>query len=251
VQGHVDDAIAKGATATVGGKRPDLPAPYDKVRGARADPRACRHCTHMLGNSLPVALLLQAARCRYASLRAGAGCTRLTGLCCQAPACCVAALVGAPTGVRPARLHLSETRACAARQGFFFQPTVLANASIDMKVFREETFGPAIPLFRFDSAAEAVKLANDTEYGLAAYFWTQARPRRARAPLAAPRPRPSGARRRALAQRERAGPRMRAVRDSCGARRPPRPAPRPAPCWAGDSAGRPPGAAGKDARLPA
>jgi len=49
VQGHVDDAIAKGATATVGGKRPDLPAPYDKVGGAPADTRACCHCTHMMG----------------------------------------------------------------------------------------------------------------------------------------------------------------------------------------------------------
>ena len=60
-------------------------------------------------------------------------------------------------------------------QGFFFSPTVLANATIDMKVFREETFGPAIPLFRFRRDSEAVQLANDTEYGLAAYFWTQAR----------------------------------------------------------------------------
>ena len=52
---------------------------------------------------------------------------------------------------------------------------MLANATIDMKVFREETFGPAIPLFRFRHDSEAVQLANDTEYGLAAYFWTQAR----------------------------------------------------------------------------
>ena len=71
----------------------------------------------------------------------------------------------------------SSAQQPAARQpqGFFFSPTVLANATIDMKVFREETFGPAIPLFRFRHDSEAVQLANDTEYGLAAYFWTQAR----------------------------------------------------------------------------
>ena len=42
-----------------------------------------------------------------------------------------------------------------------------------MKIFREETFGPAVPLFKFGSDAEAVQLANDTEYGLAAYFYTK------------------------------------------------------------------------------
>ncbi len=60
-------------------------------------------------------------------------------------------------------------------QGFFFSPTVLANATIDMAIFREETFGPAIPLFRFKTDSEAVQLANNTDYGLAAYFWTQVR----------------------------------------------------------------------------
>lgn len=57
--------------------------------------------------------------------------------------------------------------------GAFFEPTVLANATIDMRVFREETFGPLIPLFRFSDDDEAVALANDTEYGLAAYFYTR------------------------------------------------------------------------------
>lgn len=57
--------------------------------------------------------------------------------------------------------------------GTFFQPTVLADATIDMRVFREETFGPLIPLFRFHDDDEAVMLANDTEYGLAAYFYTR------------------------------------------------------------------------------
>ena len=44
-----------------------------------------------------------------------------------------------------------------------------------VQIFREETFGPAIPLFRFGSEAEAIQLANDTEYGLASYFFTKVR----------------------------------------------------------------------------
>ena len=55
--------------------------------------------------------------------------------------------------------------------GLFFQPTVLANVTPDMQVTREETFGPVAPLFRFKDDAEAIRLANDTEFGLAAYFY--------------------------------------------------------------------------------
>jgi hypothetical protein len=62
-----------------------------------------------------------------------------------------------------------------APQGYFYAPTIIADASIEMKIFREETFGPAVPLFKFGSDAEAVQLANDTEYGLAAYFFTTVR----------------------------------------------------------------------------
>ncbi|GLI68110.1 hypothetical protein VaNZ11_012437 [Volvox africanus] len=57
--------------------------------------------------------------------------------------------------------------------GNFFVPTVIAEATIDMRCFKEETFGPLIPLFRFQSDEEAVLLANTTEYGLAAYFYTR------------------------------------------------------------------------------
>jgi len=53
----------------------------------------------------------------------------------------------------------------------FFQPTILADTSPDMQIFREETFGPVAPLFRFKTEADAIKLANDTEFGLAAYFY--------------------------------------------------------------------------------
>ena len=55
--------------------------------------------------------------------------------------------------------------------GLFFEPTVLANVTPSMQVTREETFGPVAPLFRFKDEAEAIRLANDTEFGLAAYFY--------------------------------------------------------------------------------
>ncbi|CAL5223342.1 g5844 [Coccomyxa viridis] len=87
VAAHVEDAISKGAKVTIGGKKPDLPEPYNK--------------------------------------------------------------------------------------GSFYEPTVISGATTDMKIFREETFGPAIPLFKFGKDEEAVQLANNTEYGLAAYFWTK------------------------------------------------------------------------------
>jgi succinate-semialdehyde dehydrogenase / glutarate-semialdehyde dehydrogenase len=55
--------------------------------------------------------------------------------------------------------------------GRFFEPTVLTGATPDMMVAREETFGPVAALFRFATDEEAVRLANDTEFGLAAYFY--------------------------------------------------------------------------------
>jgi succinate-semialdehyde dehydrogenase/glutarate-semialdehyde dehydrogenase len=57
--------------------------------------------------------------------------------------------------------------------GLFFEPTVLTNVTPAMKVTREETFGPVAPLFRFHTEAEGVALANDTEFGLAAYFYAR------------------------------------------------------------------------------
>jgi succinate-semialdehyde dehydrogenase/glutarate-semialdehyde dehydrogenase len=58
-----------------------------------------------------------------------------------------------------------------ARGGRFFEPTILTNVTPTMAVAREETFGPVAPLFRFSTEAEAIALANDTEFGLAAYFF--------------------------------------------------------------------------------
>jgi succinate-semialdehyde dehydrogenase/glutarate-semialdehyde dehydrogenase len=57
--------------------------------------------------------------------------------------------------------------------GTFFQPTILTGVTSDMLVAREETFGPVAPLFRFSTEAEAVRMANDTEFGLAAYFYSR------------------------------------------------------------------------------
>jgi succinate-semialdehyde dehydrogenase/glutarate-semialdehyde dehydrogenase len=57
--------------------------------------------------------------------------------------------------------------------GSFYEPTILTGVTARMLVAREETFGPLAPLFRFHTEAEAIQLANDTEFGLAAYFYTR------------------------------------------------------------------------------
>jgi succinate-semialdehyde dehydrogenase / glutarate-semialdehyde dehydrogenase len=57
--------------------------------------------------------------------------------------------------------------------GLFYEPTILADVNTTMKITREETFGPVAPLFRFKDEAEAVRMANDTEFGLASYFYSR------------------------------------------------------------------------------
>ena len=57
--------------------------------------------------------------------------------------------------------------------GLFYESTVIANVTPDMKVAREETFGPVAPVFKFKTEAEALALANDTEFGLASYFYAR------------------------------------------------------------------------------
>jgi len=79
--------------------------------------------------------------------------------------------------------HIADALALGARVlsggkrhalgGTFFEPTVLADVTPAMRVAREETFGPLAPLFRFGTEAEAIRMANDTEFGLAAYLYTQ------------------------------------------------------------------------------
>jgi len=60
-----------------------------------------------------------------------------------------------------------------AKGGLFFQPTVLTGVTAAMKIAREETFGPVAPLFKFETEEEVVALANDTEFGLASYFYAR------------------------------------------------------------------------------
>jgi succinate-semialdehyde dehydrogenase/glutarate-semialdehyde dehydrogenase len=56
--------------------------------------------------------------------------------------------------------------------GTFFEPTVITEANSSMKIAREETFGPLAALFRFNTEAQAIAMANDTQFGLAAYVYT-------------------------------------------------------------------------------
>ena len=61
----------------------------------------------------------------------------------------------------------------AAQGGSFFEPTVLTDVTTDMVITKEETFGPVAPLYRFKTEADAVKMANDTEFGLASYLYSR------------------------------------------------------------------------------
>ena len=70
-----------------------------------------------------------------------------------------------------ARLVLGGHR--HALGGTFYEPTILTGVTPAMKVAREETFGPVAPVFRFETEAQAIQMANDTEFGLAAYFYTR------------------------------------------------------------------------------
>jgi succinate-semialdehyde dehydrogenase/glutarate-semialdehyde dehydrogenase len=69
-------------------------------------------------------------------------------------------------GGKPAQLN-------GGLKGHFYQPTVLANATAQMRVMYEETFGPVLPIATFNTDDEAIRLANDTPFGLAAYFYAR------------------------------------------------------------------------------
>jgi succinate-semialdehyde dehydrogenase/glutarate-semialdehyde dehydrogenase len=70
-----------------------------------------------------------------------------------------------------AKVFLGGKRHALGRN--FFEPTIVTGVTPDMKIFHEETFGPVAPLFKFKDEAEAIRLANDTEFGLAAYFYSR------------------------------------------------------------------------------
>jgi 5-carboxymethyl-2-hydroxymuconic-semialdehyde dehydrogenase len=71
-----------------------------------------------------------------------------------------------------ADIRVGGAPAAAVEGGYFVQPTLLTNASNTMRVAREEIFGPVLTAIPFDAEADAVAIANDTPYGLAAYVWT-------------------------------------------------------------------------------
>ncbi|MEQ8393140.1 MAG: aldehyde dehydrogenase family protein, partial [Thalassospira sp.] len=77
--------------------------------------------------------------------------------------------------------HVSDARAKGARVltggkkmgGLFYAPTLLADVTSDMQIYREETFGPVAPVMAFDFEQDVIDQANDSEYGLAAYLFTK------------------------------------------------------------------------------
>ncbi|MFN0042273.1 MAG: NADP-dependent succinate-semialdehyde dehydrogenase [Alphaproteobacteria bacterium] len=88
-----------------------------------------------------------------------------------------------PAAVVKVEEHVADATAKGARivvggkrhalGGSFYQPTVLADVKAGMKIMREETFGPVAPIIRFQTEDEVVHMANDTEFGLASYFYTR------------------------------------------------------------------------------
>ena len=88
-----------------------------------------------------------------------------------------------PGAIAKIEEHIADAKAKGARVvtggkrhalgGTFFEPTVMVEVNPQMIVAREETFGPLAPLFRFETEEEAIGLANDTEFGLASYFFAK------------------------------------------------------------------------------
>ena len=86
-------------------------------------------------------------------------------------------------GLEKVEEHISDALSKGARVltggkrhekgGTYFQPTVLSDVTQEMKVAREETFGPVAPLFRFSTEEDVLQMANDTPFGLAAYFYAR------------------------------------------------------------------------------
>jgi len=94
----------------------------------------------------------------------------------QGPLINMAALEKVESHVKDAVAHGGKVLIGGKRHalgGTFFEPTIVAEATINMKVSREETFGPLAPLYRFKDEAEVISLANNVSAGLAAYFYSR------------------------------------------------------------------------------
>src|SRR5881392_664260 len=94
----------------------------------------------------------------------------------QGPLINAAAVEKVEEHIRDATAHGAKVAVGGKRHalgGTFYEPTVLTNVTPEMKIFREETFGPVAPLIRFKTDAEVIELANRTEFGLASYFYSR------------------------------------------------------------------------------
>lgn len=94
----------------------------------------------------------------------------------QGPLIDMAALEKVEAHIKDAVEKGGEIMCGGSRHGLgatFFEPTVIAGATADMLLAREETFGPVAPVFRFSEETDAISLANSTEFGLASYFYTR------------------------------------------------------------------------------
>ena len=84
-------------------------------------------------------------------------------------------------GLDKVRQHVDDAVSKGARiaqggnflEGLFYEPTVLAEANTQMEIAHEEVFGPVAPVFRFKTEEEVIAMANDTDYGLASYFYSR------------------------------------------------------------------------------
>ncbi|MDO8347975.1 MAG: NAD-dependent succinate-semialdehyde dehydrogenase [Rugosibacter sp.] len=110
---------------------------------------------------------------RVAALSVGDG---MTAGVQQGPLIDAAALTKVEAHVADVLAHGGQALVGGARHalgGTFYQPTVLTDVTPEMKIFREETFGPVAPLIRFRDETEVIELANRTEFGLASYFYSR------------------------------------------------------------------------------
>lgn len=175
-------ATVKKVSLELGGNAPfivfddaDLDAAVDGAIASkyRNTGQTCVCTNRLLVQSGVYDLFIQKLSAAVAKMQIGNG---LTGDVQQGPLINMAA-------VEKVEEHIADATSKGARivcggkrhslGGTFFEPTIVADVTPEMLVAREETFGPLAPVFKFDSDAEAVQMANDTEFGLASYFYSR------------------------------------------------------------------------------